>query len=65
MPFYCTLVEKVVETGHLGRSWLYLPHEKETTGFDGGHCGRRRPGPSTIQYGFDRTIPIQGRSRFC
>ena len=33
MLFCCTLVEKGRGNGHLGQSWLYLPHEKETTVF--------------------------------
>ena len=34
MLFFVVLwSKKVVETGHLGQSWLYLPHEKETTVF--------------------------------
>lgn len=60
MLFVVLWSKKAVETGHLGQGWLYLPHEKETTGFDGGCCKYRRPRSSTIQYGLDRAVPIQG-----
>ena len=48
-----------METGHLGQGWLYLPHEKETTGFDGGCCSIA--GPVQAQFNTVSTVPSRYR----
>ena len=52
--------KKAVETGHLGQAGYICRMRKKLLDFDGGCCKYRRPRSSTIQYGLDRAVPIQG-----